>query len=938
MKKKTANVPVTEKSRPWHALAADAAIAALGSDAARGLAAADAEERLERTGRNELVEKPRPGFFALLLEQFKDFLVIILIVAAVISIVLGEYLDAGAIILIVILNAVVGVVQNSKAEEALAALKKMAAPETRVLRGGATLTIPARDLVPGDVVVLEAGNYVPADVRLIEAVNLRVEEASLTGESVPVEKNASAALAEEAPLGDRCTMAFMGTMITFGRGKGLVAETGMRTQIGLIAAMLQEEEHEDTPLQKKLEQMGKVLGIAALAICAVVFLVGVLEGRNILEMFMTSVSLAIAAVPEGLPAIVTVCLALGMREMIKRHALIRKLPAVETLGSATVICTDKTGTLTQNQMTASRLFADAEVLEVTGEGYHPEGEVQKDKRRAELRELPSVRLLLQAGMLAGDAHLEMTDSTGPDGGRWRMVGDPTEGALVVAAAKAGLHRDKVESLYPRVAEIPFDSDRKRMTTIHSVPSTDALKAKEAAAIDSGSPYVAFVKGAPDLILERCAAILEKGKRRTMTDEDKRRILDVNNRFAVQALRVLAASYRPLNALPSQPTPEDVERDLVFLGLIGMIDPARPEAADAVVTAHEAGLKVVMVTGDYKDTAAAIGKGIGLVKEGEQVLSGAEIDKLGDEELTSALQKTNVFARVSPQHKVRIVDILKKRGHVVGMTGDGVNDAPALKKADIGIAMGITGTDVTKETADMVLTDDNFASIISAVEQGRIIFSNIRKFVYYLLSCNVGEIGTVFLGTLLGWPVPLTAIQLLWTNLITDGMPALALGMEKGEPGIMKRPPRPTKEPIINRSMIVSLLLQAVAITFSTLMAFWIGWKVDGSETEARTMAFVTLSFCQLIRAYTNRSERASLFQIGVFSNKWMQYAFLTSTTLLLGVIYIPFVNNVFGVVPLSGVSWEYLAPLILLPAVMDEVTKIFLRRADRKREARAKAA
>jgi Ca2+-transporting ATPase len=906
----------------------------LGADPVRGLEEDEAARRLAAAGPNELEEKPRPGFLALLLAQLKDFLVIVLIAAAIVSIVLGEWVDAGAIILIVILNAVIGVVQNSKAEEALAALKKMAAPETRVLRGGATLAIPARELVPGDLVLLEAGNYVPADVRLIEAVNLRVEEASLTGESVPVEKNTAVTLPEEAPLGDRCTLAFMGTMVTFGRGRGLVAETGMRTQIGLIAAMLQEEEHEDTPLQKKLTQMGKLLGIAALAICGLVFLIGVLEGRPILEMFMISVSLAIAAVPEGLPAIVTICLALGMREMIKRHALIRKLPAVETLGSATVICTDKTGPLTQNQMTAGKLYADAEILDLTGEGYHPEGEVQKDRKRAELREYPSVRLLLQAGMLAGDAHLEMADSSAPNGGKWRMVGDPTEGALVVAAAKAGLHREKVESLYPRAAEIPFDSERKRMTTIHSVPPAESLRAKDAAAIDSGSPFVAFVKGAPDLLLERCTAFLEKGKRRSMTDADRERILDVNRRFATHALRVLGAAYRPLGTLPSQPSAEDVEKDLVFLGLIGMIDPARPEAATAVKTAHGAGLKVIMVTGDYKDTAAAIGNKIGLVGEGEQVLSGAEIDRRDDDGLSADLERVNVFARVSPQHKVRIVDVLKKKGHVVGMTGDGVNDAPALKRADIGIAMGITGTDVTKETADMVLTDDNFASIISAVEQGRIIFSNIRKFVYYLLSCNLGEIGTVLLGTLLGWPVPLTAIQLLWTNLITDGMPALALGMEKGEPGIMRQPPRPTDEPIINKSMRLSLVLQMVTITFATLFAFWIGWRVDGSEIEARTMAFITLSGCQLIRAYTNRSERASLFTIGVFSNKWMQIAFLSSAALLLGVIYIPFVNTVFGVIPLGGLAWGYLAPLILLPAAVDEITKIFQRAADRKRPAR----
>jgi Ca2+-transporting ATPase len=927
--------PPAAVEKTWHALPVAEAASALGADPVHGLAPEEAARRLAAGGANELEEKPRPSFFALLLDQFKNFLVIILIVAAVVSIVLGEYIDAGAIILIVILNAVIGVIQESKAEEALAALKKMAAPEARVVRGGQTLTIASRDLVSGDCVLLEAGNFVPADIRLAETVNLRVEEASLTGESVPVEKNAGTALEEKAPLGDRITMAYMGTLVTFGRGRGIVAGTGMKTQIGLIARMIQEEEAEDTPLQKKLTQMGKWLGIAALAVCAVVFLVGVLEGRDVLEMFMTSVSLAIAAVPEGLPAIVTICLALGMREMIKRHALIRKLPAVETLGSATVICTDKTGTLTQNEMTAGHIWADGESLAITGEGYQPRGEIQKDTRRAELREYSSVRLLLQAAMLASDAHLELGEEEVGER-KWRMVGDPTEGALVVAAAKADLHREAVESRFPRVAEIPFDSERKLMTTIHSVPPATAIQKKEAAAVGVDTPYVAFTKGAPDLILEKCSSIEKRGVVRELSEADRRDILEVNGTLASRALRVLGVAYRPLAECPASPKAAEVETGLTFVGLVGMIDPARPEATAAIRTAHTAGLKVIMVTGDYRETAAAIGKSIGLVPatdgavEGAPAISGAEIDALDDEQLSQAVERTTVFARVSPQHKVRIVDALKKKGHVVGMTGDGVNDAPALKRADIGIAMGITGTDVTKQTADMVLTDDNFASIISAVEQGRIIFSNIRKFVFFLLSCNLGEIGTLFLGTLFGWPLPLTAIQLLWMNLVTDGAPALALGLEKGEPGIMGRPPRPTGEPIINRSMILALGMQTVAITAVSLLSFWIGWTVFGGVAEARTMAFVMLSGCQLIRAYTNRSERASIFSIGVFSNRWMQYAVGLSTLLLLAVVYIPYVNDVFNAAPLSLAQWAYMAPLLLFPAVVDELTKLGLRIAERR--------
>jgi Ca2+-transporting ATPase len=534
-------------------------------------------------------------------------------------------------------------------------------------------------------------------------------------------------------------------------------------------------------------------------------------------------------------------------------------------------------------------------------------------------------------MLASDARLEREPDDGPDGvPAWRLVGDPTEGALVVAAAKAGLLRAAVEAVYPRVAEIPFDSVRKGMSTIHRLPP-EPPDAHDAARVDAHGPYVVFVKGAPDLLLSRCARVQRKGLTMELTEGERHTIKEANALLASRALRVLGVAYRSLSELPRSPTPEAVETELTFIGLVGMRDPARAESGPAVRRAHDAGIAVVMITGDYSETAAAIGKKIDLIPEGGEVMSGAQIDALDDAGLAEALKRTRVFARVSPQHKVRIVDALKSQGHIVGMTGDGVNDAPALKRADIGIAMGITGTDVTREIADMVLTDDNFASIISAVEQGRIIFSNIRKFVYFLLSCNLGEIGTIFLGTLLGWPVPLTAIQLLWMNLLTDGAPALALGMEKGEPGIMDRPPRPPREPIINRSMILGLALQTVAITAVSLLAFWIGLNVFASEPVAHTMAFVMLSGCQLARAYTNRSERASLFSLGVFSNRWMQYAVLVSSVLLLAAVYVPGLHTVFNAVPLTLAQWAYLGPLLLIPAIVDELAKLGRKIADRLR-------
>ena len=873
----------------------------------------------------------------MLLDQFNQFLVLILIVAAIVSAFLGEYVDSGAIMAIVILNAILGVVQESKAEEALAALQKMAAPNADVLRDGHLITIPAREVVPGDVVLLETGNYIPADVRLIESANLRVEEASLTGESVPVEKDAHLVLEGDLPLGDRRNSAYMSTLVTYGRGKGIVVNTGMGTEIGLIAEMIQSYEEEPTPLQVKLDQLGKWLGIGCLAVCAVVFVVGVLRDTEvgmilqagsglltylnafkqaIVDMFMVAVSLAIAAVPEGLPAVVTICLALGMQEMIKRHALIRKLPAVETLGSATAICSDKTGTLTQDKMMAVQMYVDRSILSISGEGYHPVGEFSDDGRPVDLDGYPGSNLLLRAGLLCNDARLEPPPDPPrlqQEGEGWRMVGDPTEGALVVAAAKAGFWREELEQDYPRLAEIPFDSERKRMTTIHPDPKWGG--------------YVAYVKGAPDIIIGLCHEVVEDGEERPLTAERRRRILEVNEALASNALRVLGVAYRPLAEVPKNPTVTEIERDLTFVGLIGMIDPARPEVKEAVVVARQAGIRTTMITGDYKNTAVAIAKELDLLSPDGRVLTGAELDQLDDETFTDMVEEVEVYARVSPQHKVRIVEALKKRRHVVAMTGDGVNDAPALKRANIGVAMGITGTDVSKETADMVLTDDNYASIVSAVEEGRIIYSNIRKFVYYLLSCNVGEILIIFLAMIIGWPVPLVAIQLLVLNLVTDGAPALALGMEKGDPDIMKQPPRPPDEPVINREMIWGIIIQSIAITSATLLSFWIGLRwFPNNVAAARTICFTTLSISELLRAYTSRSERNSLWSIGVFSNKWMQWAMLTSLIIILAIIYVPFLDPIFDTAFLGLREWLVIAPLVLVPAAAAEANKYFLRR------------
>ncbi|HOU13424.1 MAG TPA: cation-translocating P-type ATPase [Anaerolineae bacterium] len=941
----------------WHALSIEAAAEKLGADTRSGLTTAEAKKRLETYGYNELEEKKPPTFFERLWESITEFIVMILIVSAVISAILGDYVEAAAIIAIVILNTAISIIQDTRAEQALAALKKMAAPEAHVIRDGTRVMVPSRELVPGDLVLLEAGSIVPADLRLVQSMNLKAEEASLTGESVPVNKNAQHTLDAAAGLGDQHNMAFMSTTITYGRGQGVVVATGMKTVIGRIAELIQSVEEEDTPLQRKLDAVGKTLGIASLAICGLVFLVGMLRpvitGETVgwdlrhwidhsKEFFMLAVSLAIAAVPEGLPAVVTICLALGMQEMVKRHALIRRLPAVETLGAATVICSDKTGTLTQNQMTATRIWVDGRTYEVTGRGYAPEGKFMFDgAEMLNLDEHPVLQANLWGGVLCNDAILEQHTDT-----KYRMIGDPTEGAMVVSGAKAGLWRDKLEAVFPRVNEIPFDADRKRMTTIHDL---EPAGKENLSPLPGGGKnnYVAITKGAPDLVLDCCSAILTAHGPAPLTDAKRQEILEANAAQASQALRVLAVAYRPLAEVPDEPQPKDIEKDLIFVGLQGMIDPARPEVLPAVQKAQGAGLRTIMVTGDYAATAAAIAGEIGILREGHAVVSGAELEAMSDDQLAATIDKVDVFARVAPHHKMRIVSALRKRNNIVAMTGDGVNDAPALKQADIGVAMGITGTDVTKQTADMVLTDDNYVSIVSAIEQGRIIYSNIRKFVYFLLSCNVAEIAILFISTALGWAPPLTAIQLLWLNLLSDGAPALALGLEKGDPDLMDRPPRPPEEPVINREMWLGVAVQTIAITAAVLGAYLLGWKVYGPEhalfrgyvqgtydfdefvlLTAETMAFVTLVASELLRAYTSRSERYPLFKLGVFTNKYMQYAVGFSLFLLFLVVYIPVpaVQQIFNTTPITLNEWVPMVPLILLPSVAAEVQKWFFNR------------
>ncbi|MFN2198624.1 MAG: cation-translocating P-type ATPase, partial [Anaerolineales bacterium] len=730
---------IQETGTVWHAMSIDQAAQKLGTSTETGLSASQVEQRLEQYGPNALAEAEGTSLWKMLWEQFNNFVVILLVVAAVISALLGDFAEAAAIMAIVILNAILGILQEYNAEKSLAALKKLAAPEAHVVRGSSRMDTPAHTLVPGDLILLEAGNYIPADVRLTSTMNLRIEEAALTGESVPVEKQADMLLPADAHLGDLKNMAFMGTVVAYGRGRGVVVNTGMQTQIGRIAELLQSVEEEQTPLQRRLDQLGRTLGIAALVVCALVFLVGWMQGNSPLDMFIVAVSLAIAAVPEGLPAVVTISLALGMREMIKRNALIRRLSSVETLGSATTICSDKTGTLTQNQMTVTRIWVDDHIFGVTGSGYQPQGEFTLNNEVVNLENYPASLTALWVGALNNDADLEIHEVGNGSGPTYRMVGDPTEGALVVAAAKTGATLRHLTHAYPREQEIPFDSTRKRMVTIHSVFDPQAKDISPFYNDSLREWHVIAVKGAPDVVLELCTSYQTiNDLQAPLTPEIREQILSANDEMTHDALRVLGVAYRVVPEMPDVHAPHTLEQELTFVGLLGMIDPARPEVVTALHTAREAGIRTVMITGDYPNTARAIAEDIGLLVAGHNVLTGHDLDKMDDVQLQNEIEVTDVFARVSPEHKLRIVDALRSQNEVVAMTGDGVNDAPSIKKSDIGVAMGITGTDVAKGSADMVLTDDNYASIVAAVEQGRVIYSNIRKFVYYLLSCNLAE--------------------------------------------------------------------------------------------------------------------------------------------------------------------------------------------------------
>ena len=856
----------------------DTVVEKLDSHLVYGLNTEQAEKKLETFGENKLREKKKKTNFQRFIEQFKDVMIIILLIAAVISFVIAcveqnpkEFFEPVLILLIVILNAIMGVMQESKAEKALEALKNLSAPHARVIRGGEEKVIDASTLVPGDIILLEAGDFIPADARLLRSVSLKSEESALTGESVPSEKDAEAVVLEDAALGDRTNMVFSGCSITYGTATAIVTATGMDTEMGKIANMLDNEEEGATPLQEKLADLGKKLGMLALGACAIIFVVGLVNGIPALEIFMTAVSLAVSAIPEGLPAIVTIVLSIGVQRMVKKNAIIRRLPAVETLGGASVICSDKTGTLTQNRMTLVKAYLDGE----------------EDTEDINTQNTEAVKQLLTYGTLCCDGSVVFHEK------EEQHIGDPTETAIVLAAHRNGLPKDALNKLYPRLAEIPFDSDRKLMTTVNLVDGKNLV----------------IVKGAFDVMMSRCI----KG--------DLEKASQINDMMSKDALRVLAVAYKEIDKIPANPTSEELECDLTFMGLVGMIDPPRPEAKEAVAVCRKAGIKPVMITGDHVVTASAIAKELGILKSGDMAITGAQLDAMTDSELDRQVENISVYARVSPENKIRIVKAWQRKERVVAMTGDGVNDAPALKAADIGCAMGITGTDVAKGAADMTLTDDNFATIVDAVREGRGIYANIRKVVGYLLGTNIGEVITVFVAMLLWHKSPLASMQLLWINLVTDSLPAIALGMEDVEKNVMERKPKAKNESLFAHGLGVRTVIQGAMFGTLTLIAFWLGESVMGSEAGGQTAAFTVLALTQVVQAFNMRSER-SLFKIGPFSNHKLNWAALASVALVALVLFTP-LRNAFGLVVLSPELYLEVLGLILVPLVVMEFSKAF---------------
>ncbi len=855
----------------------------LNTSADKGLHPAEAAARLARYGYNELVQRKKRSLLFTFIGQFKSFMILILLAAAVVSGLVGHLegegvADAFIILAIVVINACIGTAQEIKAGNALEALEKMSAPHCRVVRGGQVSVIDARDLVPGDVVVIESGDLVPADLRLVEAVNLKIQESALTGESVPEDKHTAALTGDSLP-GDRENMAFSSCIVTYGRGRGIVTATGMRTEVGKIAAMLEAVPDSKTPLQEKIDHLGKILGIIAIVVCILIFTAGFFQGREPLGMFMIAVSLAVAAIPEGLPAVSTIVLAVGMQRLAGKNAIVRHLPAVETLGGTTVICSDKTGTLTQNRMKVVKLFMDNAVSDIPPE-------ISAGQKR-----------LLLAGIMANDAKLSQTAEG------WQSTGDPTETALLDLGLQLGLNKSDLERRFPRRAEVPFDSERKLMSTVNQ---------------DASGRLTLYVKGGLDELLARCSAILLNGERQALGEAEKERIRAGNLGMAQSALRVLAAAFKPLESLPGTISAE-LERDLIFCGLFGMIDPPREEARAAVATCRAAGIRPVMITGDHMATATAIAESLGIKREGDGALTGAELEKIPEAELAERLASTAVFARVAPEHKVRIVRAFQARGEVVAMTGDGVNDAPALKLADIGVAMGITGTDVSKEAADIVLADDNFATIVTAVEEGRRIYDNILKTIQFLLSTNISEILVIFTAILADWAAPLLPVQILWINLVTDSLPALALSVDPADKDIMRRTPVGAGQGILQGAFLLRILAQGAMIAAISLAAFRIG--LHSGTDAAHTMTFAVLALSQITHALNIRAARRSAFP-DLFSNKPLLGALALGLLLMLAILCFPPLHGVFRVVPLEVGQWLWVAGLSLLPLPIVELAKL----------------
>lgn len=873
----------------WYRITAQETLQSLETNAETGLTSTEAKERLDRYGPNELVERGKKSAWWILLEQFKEVMVIVLIIAAIVSALLGEYTEVVVILAIVVLNAILGFSQEYRAEQAMAALKKMAVPSVRVRRDGRVQEISSTELVPGDIILQEAGNLVPADSRMIETVNLKVQESALTGESEPVVKRTDVRSGDDVPLGDQYNMLFMGTVVTYGRGTAVVTETGMDTELGQIADLIQDVGDKKTPLQRRLGKLGKTLALVALVIIAFVVVTGLLRGDDLETLFLTGVSLAVAAIPESMPAVVTITLALGSQRLLKRNALIRKLPAVETLGSVTVICTDKTGTLTENRMTVT-------ILDVAGNTEDLETLVDRRGKLVRARlvsddsdpKLNALSVLVCAGALCNDAVLD-TDSQGVQ----RAIGDPTEGALVLAANALGFDKGELEAECPRVAEVPFTSERKRMTTIHKL----SPEIQQTHMPWQGAPYILLTKGAIDGLIEISDRVLHGSQIVPMDEMMRKRILDANAQFAQQGQRVLGVAFRVLDSVDSTNSDDQMETGEVFVGLVAMMDPPRPEVKEAVATAKTAGIRPVMITGDHPLTAVQIAKDLSIT-DNDNYLSGQDLAQMTQKKLEELVDDVSVYARVAPEHKLDIVEALQNEGEIVAMTGDGVNDAPALKRADIGVAMGITGTDVSKESADMVLLDDNFTTIVAAVEEGRTIFDNIRKFIKYTLSSNTGELFLMLIGPLLGMPLPLLPLQILWVNLITDGLPGLALAEEKGERGIMERSPFNPKESIFSRGLGSQIIWIGILLGIVSLGVGIIYWLNDPNGPW-QTMIFTTLVLAQMGNALATRSNRDSLFRIGLFSNRLMVGAVMLGFVLQLLLIYVPVFQSVFKTQPLS---------------------------------------